>query len=238
MFFSIINMEGEFMEKEKYYTYTLDTVVLNILAFIVAIILIILVSLTYPSGFFYIDMNGFMLMILWLILHEIIHMIGFMSSKDVKKENITTGMFLEKGIFYCMCKQEIPKKVILFSLLLPLTTIGIITLILGYIFSSSLLVFLSVINISGCIGDIMMTIFMLKLPKDIKYLDLDDPTSFTIISKEDISNVKVMGIVKKESGIYDKENMYAKNKKKIDISKMSLIMLIVIIVLYIATLFI
>lgn len=238
MFFSIINIEGDFMKKEKYYTYTLDTVILNVLALVLVFALIIIVGFTYPGNLLAIDMNDIIIMILWMILHEIIHAIGFFSSKTVKKENVTMGMFLEKGIFYCMCKQEIPKKTILFSLVLPLTTIGIITLILGYIFSSSLLVFLSIVNISGCIGDIMMTIFMFKLPKDIKYLDLDDPTSFTIISKEDISNVKTLGIIKKDSGIYDKSKMYAKNKKKIDISKMSLIFLISMIVIYILTLFI
>lgn len=224
------------MKKEKYFTYALDTVVLNILAVLLLIGLVIVVGVTFSKNFLVLDINDFIVMILWLILHEVIHALGFISFKSVKFKNVVMGMFLEKGIFYCMCKQEISKKVILFSLLLPFVTIGILTLILGYIIESSLLVFLSVVNISGCIGDIMMTMFMLKLPKNIKYLDLDDPTSFTIISDEDISDVKVLGIIKKESGIYDKSVMYARNRKKIDISKMSLIFMIIILVLYIITL--
>ena len=51
----------------------------------------------------------------------------------------------------------------------------------------------------------MMYIFMKKLPKDIKYLDLDDPTSFTIISEKDIGNIKTLGLKLIDKGIYDKK---------------------------------
>ena len=69
-------------------------------------------------------------------MHEIIHGIAFMLFKDVQNKKVTFGAKLESGIFYCMCKQNITKKVILTSLLFPLTIIGIITLIIGMILNN------------------------------------------------------------------------------------------------------
>jgi len=101
-------------------------------------------------------------MFIWLIIHELLHGLGFILFNEVNPKNITLGMFLEKGVFYCMCKQKISKKVILTSLLFPLTIIGIITLIIGMIINNYELVCLSILNIVSAIGDIMMTIYFLK----------------------------------------------------------------------------
>ncbi|MBO5138110.1 MAG: DUF3267 domain-containing protein [Bacilli bacterium] len=225
------------MEK-KYYTYTLNTMVLNVIALLILFVFVIINYAFFDINILDIKICTLVIMTLWLILHEVIHAIGFLLSFDVKRSNVVFGMFLEKGIFYCMCKQEISKKSILFSLLLPLITIGIITLIVGYIISSPLLVLLSIINISGCAGDIMMWFFMMRLPNDVRYLDLDDPTSFTMISDKDLSGVKVLGIELKDSGIYDSKKMYARDKSRIKISNLSWVFLIILCILYIIDLLI
>lgn len=224
--------------KNKYYTYTLNTWVLNVIALLILFVFVIINYVFFDMNILDIKISDLVIMTLWLILHEVIHAIGFLLSFDVKSSNVVFGMFLEKGIFYCMCKQEISKKSILFSLLLPLITIGIITLIVGYIISSPLLVLLSIINISGCAGDIMMWFFMMRLPNDVRYLDLDDPTSFTMISDKDLSDVKVLGIELKDSGIYDSTKMYARDKSRIKISNLSWAFLIVLCVFYIIDLLI
>lgn len=219
------------MENKRYYTYTLNTLILNIMAIFILFSLVIINNCFFNLHIFNFNTHTFIIMILWLILHEVIHAIGFFVSRNVKWSNIVFGMFLEQGIFYCMCKQEINKKNILFSLMLPLIIIGVLTLIVGYILSNPLLVLLSIINISGCAGDIMMGFLMLKLPKDIKYLDLDDPTSFTIVSNSDLSDIKVLGIQLKQEGIYNKNKIFSKNKKKIEISKLSYLFLIFLFIL-------
>lgn len=225
------------MNKEKnmtYYTYTLNMTTLNILSIILFIIVASIVYLIEFNDNYTINLsliNFFLLMFTWLIIHELLHGIGFLIFKEVKIKNITLGMFLEKGVFYCMCKQNIGKKVILTSLLFPITIIGLITLIIGMIINNYELVYLSILNIVSSIGDIVMTIYFLKCPKDIIYLDLDDCTSFTVISNRVLDNIKVPGIMLSKKGIYNPILMYSKDKRRIIISKLSYILLIIIFIL-------
>ena len=223
------------MNKEKYYTYKLDLNILNVLALILFVAVSLIVLLIEHNDKYQItySLNLFIYIFFWLILHELLHAIGFAIFKDVDIKNITFGIALEKGVFYCMCKQNISKKVILTSLLFPLTIIGIITLIIGLIINNFNLVFLSLLNITSAIGDIIMTIYFVKAPKDITYLDLDDCTSFTVISKSNLSNIKVPGIKLIKTGIYDKNKMYSKNKQKLTITKPSYIIIIIILIIFI-----
>ena len=201
------------MNKEKklnYYTYSLNMTTLNILAIILFIIVGSLVFMIERHDNYSVTIspiNFFILMIIWLIIHEILHGIGFSIFKEVKLSNITFGMYLEKGVFYCMCKQNISKKVILTSLLFPITIIGFITLIIGMIINNYELVFLSILNIVSSIGDIVMTIYFLKCPNDIIYLDLDDCTSFTVLSNKSLDCIKVPSIILSKKGIYDEKRM-------------------------------
>ena len=229
-----INMKKE--EKINYYTYKLNMTTLNILAILLFIIIGIFVLILEHKDPYISHVRTstlFILMFIWLIIHELLHGLGFSLFKCVKKENITFGMFLEKGVFYCMCKQNIPKGVILTSLLFPVTIIGVITLIIGMILNHYELVFLSILNIVSSIGDIVMTIYFLKAPNDIIYLDLDDCTSFTVISSKPLENIKVPGIILFKTGKYDKNKMVAKDKRKLVISKASYILILIILILII-----
>ena len=178
------------------------------------------------------DIISFVIFIfLWLIIHELLHGLGFIIFKEVKFKNLTFGMFLEKGIFYVMCKQNIDRRIILTSLCFPVIIIGIITLMLGMYINSFMLVYLSIMNIVASIGDIVMIIYFIKAPKDIVYLDLDDPTSFTVVSSKDLSGVNILGIELVESGKYNKK-MKSKDKRRLIISKWSYILLIFLIILF------
>lgn len=222
------------MSKERYYTYKLDMVLLNILAIILFVIVCFFVLLIEHNDSYVItsDINLFIYMVLWLMLHEVLHGIGFGIFKNVSISNITFGMALEKGVFYCMCKQAIDKKVILTSLLFPVTIIGLITLIIGMIVNSYVLVLLSILNITGSIGDIVMIIYFLKVGR-VRYLDLDDCTSFTVLSREDLTNVGCLGIKLVNSGIYDDSKIYPRDKKKLTITNLSYILLVVILIIFI-----
>lgn len=225
-------------KNKKYYTYTLNMTILNILAIILFIVVSLIVILIEHHDKYTINtptITLFILMVIWLIIHEILHGIAFGLFKEVNKKNITFGMYLEKGVFYCMCKQNITKKVILTSLLFPFTIIGLITLIIGMIINNYELVFLSILNITGSIGDIIMTIYFLKCPNDIIYLDQDDCTSFTVVSNKNLDNIKVPGIKLVKTGSYDKEKLKAHDRRKIVISKLSYICLIILLILFIIT---
>ena len=225
-------------EKTKFYTYKLNMTILNILSIVLMIVVGTIVLFIERNDSYDITMSFglFILMFIWLIIHELLHGVGFAIFKEVSIKNLSLGMFLEKGVFYCMCKQKITKKVILTSLLFPLSIIGIITLIIGMVINSYTLVFLSVANIVSSIGDIVMTIYFLKTPNDIIYLDLDDCTSFTVLSSKSLDNIKVLGIELDKTGEYNPKEMVSKDKRKIVISKLSYILLIIVFILSLITL--
>lgn len=86
---------------------------------------------------------------------------------------------------------------------------------------------LSIFNISGCIGDLFMFSFIRKLDDDIEYSEYDDPVSFGIYSKEDITKIKSFGL--KYVGcanVLKREDM-----KKITVSKPSIVFIVVIVIL-------
>lgn len=222
------------MSRTKYYTYRLNMITLNVMAIILFIVvsLIVLVIESNDNYVISYDIRIFVYVILWLGLHEILHGIGFAIFRSVNNRNITFGVSLEKGVFYCMCKQEIERKVILTSLCMPVMIIGIVTLILGMIINSYILVLLSIMNIVGSIGDMAMIGYFLRVG-DVRYLDLDDCTSFTVISNDNLSKIRIMGIELIDSGIYDSKKMVARDRRKLVISKPSYILFLIMIVILI-----
>ena len=200
----------------KYYRYSMDMKKLNIFCVIIMVFVFIIIGCL--GIFSYLDFRCLILYFFWMFLHEFIHGIGFYVS-GAKHKNIVYGANLEKGIFYCMCKEKISKKGIMTSLLFPFVFIGIITLVIGFIINSPILIILSLLNIAGCAGDIAMIVSFIKLP-DFSYLDLDDCTGFVLVSKSDLSKYKLFGMDLIESGSYSKLGK-ASNYKKFTISKLS-----------------
>ena len=200
----------------KYYRYSMDMKKLNIFCVIIMIFVFIIIGCL--GIFSYLDFRCLILYFFWMFLHEFIHGIGFYVS-GAKHKNIVYGANLEKGIFYCMCKEKISKKGIMTSLLFPFVFIGIITLVIGFIINSPVLIILSLLNIAGCAGDIAMIVSFIKLP-DFSYLDLDDCTGFVLVSKSDLSKYKLFGMDLIESGSYSKLGK-ASNYKKFTIAKLS-----------------
>lgn len=210
----------------KIYEYEMDLKLLNIGAFILLIPFIFLHLLYFKE----INVNIYFLVyaVIYLMLHEFFHGIGFYILRKVKHKNINYGIELEKGIFYCTCKEEINKLNILVSLMFPCFFLGFVTLIIAFIINNQMLSLLSIMNISGSIGDILMFIMIIKLPSDIKYIDLDLTTGFYLISKEKLPN-KSLGFSLKKVKDYNGE--VASTNKKITITKVSKIILSFIFIL-------
>ena len=129
---------------------------------------------------------------MYLFLHEILHSLAYVIYGG-KYNKITYGIALELGVLYCLCKQNISKNNILHSLMYPFVIIGIITYIISIIYNLPILLWLSIFNISGCSGDIIMFMFISKL-KNIEFSEMDDPISFAIYTSEDISKIKHYGL--------------------------------------------
>ena len=116
----------------------------------------------------------------------------------------------------------------------PFTIIGVITLIIGMVIHSYLLMFLSVVNISGAAGDIVMFFFFLdkKGDKNLRFMEFGDTLTFCIESFEDLSKIQNKG-VKFIKEIYQESELPVNdNSKKIQVSKGSYVVLILVVVIF------
>lgn len=206
--------------KKKYYVFELEATsfILNFMSIVIFIVFCLLTVLLVPS-IINLDFNFALYMtsmILYFIFHEVLHSIAYsIHGGDFKR--IVYGVKLESGVLYCLCKQNISKKCILYATMYPLIFIGILTYIIGIIFNFPLLIFLSICNLSGCIGDIFTFIFIKKLKDDIEFTEMDNPLYFAIYADYDVSKIKTSGI----KFVEVRDDVERKDLKKITISKPS-----------------
>ena len=190
--------------KKEYYVFKMNIAKLNVLACVILIFAFIVTYFIDPQLFIQslklFDFNNAKTAILiyicvlgYMILHELLHAVGYIIY-GAKPEKITFGIELEKGVFYCLCKQDVTRKNILNASMFPLFYIGIVTYIISIIFDLPLLLLLSIINISCAAGDIMYFLYFMKLDKNIMFSELDDGTSFAILADYDVSKVKHFGV--------------------------------------------
>lgn len=217
---------------KKYYIYQMRVGVLNIISIFLLIIPTIITLYTLKSFIFDgLELTiGCLFLIPYFIFHEVLHSISY-KLNGASWDNIYYGANLEKGVLCCLCKQNISKKNILISLITPFMIIGVITLIIGILINNIVLITLSIFNISGCSGDLIMFFGLLGL-KDFEYAEFDDPTSFAIYSDIDYSNKKMFGLKYVET----KDSITQTKTKKVTVTKFSLIAFILIYVLFIADL--
>ena len=75
-------------------------------------------------------------------------------------------------------------------------------------------------NIGSSIADIVLFLYLLKLPSDIKFREYDDATGFCIVSKSDIKDIKSYGL--KLIDVFDDNKKISNDKyPKFYISKTS-----------------
>ena len=219
--------------KKKYYVYEMNIVMLNV---ITMILFIIMLFLTYVLNggfdFSYKELGlSLVLMIPYLVLHELIHAAAYIVN-GASPKRITFGAHLEKSILCCLCKQNVSKKNILISLVSPFFFIGVLTYIIGLIINNTMLIYLSIVNISGCSGDLMMFIAFLRL-KNFEYAEYDNPTSFGLYTENNLANKKMFGL----KYIDTKDSLEQKDLKRVSISKTSIIYFVLMIVCSLVLLF-
>ena len=233
-------------EDAKSYEVKYDLVVMNIVGIVYFIVLVFILYLMFKNNFltgnfdfeeerYAINLGIFMLvMIFWFVLHEIIHGIFYVIG-GAKKEDISYGCVLEKGLFYCKCNHNITKKNAMLSLLAPFTIIGVITLIISFILGDVIFLVLSVMNLEGACADLCVFSFFLRLGDDVLFREVGDTSTFVLTTKEDLTKRKILGI-KSFRLLKDGELPPDKVDKLITVTKPSKIILIIfaiIILLYI-----
>ena len=206
-------------EKKKYYVFEMNLKWLNIVSIILLILPLLLTILIGID----LDFDGdawtitLILIVPYLILHELFHGASYVLN-GAKLKNITFGAHLEKGILCCLCKQNVSRKNILISVITPFIWLGLVTYMIGLATDNLVLILLSIFNISGCSGDLMMFLAFLKL-KDFEYSEYDNPTAFGLYSETDLSYEKLFGL----NYIGTKEELEKNDLKKVTISKTSII---------------
>lgn len=217
-------------DTKKYHIFELNVGKLNIVCVVLFVLMIIMSSILYKGDLaqdFY-EVNLMILLVAdvaTMLIHELLHSLSYtLCGGDFKK--IVYGAYLEKGVLYCLCKQNISRKNILNSLMVPLFYLGIIPYIIAIIFELPFLLFLSILNIVGAAGDIMMFIYIIQLDKSIEFSEFDNPIRFAIYTDKEI-NVKFFGL----DYIETIKTLPRKDLKKLTISKGSYIALAVLVVL-------
>lgn len=221
--------------KKSYYLFKMNTIFLNGFSLIIIVFCVMFFWLIYGNNSINVlNDNMKMLIILYipyLILHEQLHSLAYVIyGADFK--NITYGAYLEKGILCCLCKQRIDKRNIIHSLLYPFVIIGLFTLVIGILVNYPLLVILSLTNIAGCSGDLVMYYHLSKL-NDFEFSEYNDPMAFGLFSKNDLSNLKMFGL----DYVGKKARLERNDLRKVVISKPSIILLVTFYVLMIITFF-
>jgi hypothetical protein len=222
---------------KKYHIFEINVGKLNLVCIALFVVIVLLTSFLYRGNIIE-DLTEVNLMLLILVnvalmlVHELLHSLAYVIyGGDFKK--IVYGAYLEKGVLYCLCKQNITRKNILNALMFPLFYIGIIPYIIAIIINQPFLLFLAIMNIVGAVGDIMMFAYIKSLPKDIEFSEFDNPIRFAIYTDKDIK-VRFFGL----DYIETKRELERTNFKKITISKGTYIATIVLVLLTILSFFI
>lgn len=221
--------------KKKYYLFKMNMKVLNIFSIILMIISAGILLLIYKDNTFTVLKKVYepfiLIYIPYLVFHELLHSLAYVLY-GANFKNITYGAHIEKGVLCCLCKQNINKRNILHSLLYPFVIIGVITLIVGIIINNPLLILLSLANISGCSGDLIMFYHLSKL-NNFEYSEYDDPTSFGIYTNKDLSKMKMFGL----DYVGKKDKLERSDLTKVTISKSSILIIISFYILIIISLY-
>ena len=217
--------------KEKSYIYKFKLLPANILSLIILFILgfitLCLVNVLGGSRTYEINFFFFFYVMVYLGVHELLHGLGYILG-GAKAKNIYFGVALEKGLLCCLCRQEISKKNILVSLQMPFMVIGVITYIIGFIIMDHMLILLSICNLVGASMDLVMFIYILGIKK-VRYSETDANDEFVLITDEDLTKKKSMFFEIKEVKDYKKEDYIFGKKKRVEVTKASWIILLVIV---------
>lgn len=227
---------------KKYYVFKINITILNVISVILLIGMVAFTAVIFPRAMFNsmevfsnfkITLLFIPLMVFYLILHELFHALGYIiNGADYKK--ITFGAEIEKGVLYCLCKDDISKKNILMSLMYPLFFLGVVTYIISIVFNLPILLILSIINISGAAGDIMYFLFIIKLEKNMLFSEMDDGTSFAIKSNADPTNFSHYGL----DYVGQQSRISRNDFKRIKISKLSWVFFVITVILLILSFFV
>lgn len=113
------------------------------------------------------------LYIIFIVLHEVFHLIGFMIFGGAKFKELDYGINLKLGIAYATTIKPMTNSAMKKALLLPFWTTGILPTVAGLYIGSFTLMITGALLIAGAVGDFAMYKELRPFPNDA--LIKDDP---------------------------------------------------------------
>lgn len=111
--------------------------------------------------------------VLYIILHEAFHLIGFIIFGGAKFKDLYYGINLQLGVAYATTRKLLTNRAMKQALLLPFWTTGVFPTVLGFYIESFAFVFTGALLSAGAVGDFAMYKELRKFPNDV--LVKDDP---------------------------------------------------------------
>lgn len=109
-----------------------------------------------------------------IYVHEVIHCIGFMFDKNVKRENVKIGFQWKMLTPYAHCDQPIPIRIYRWAVLLPTLILGLVPMAIGLITGHNLFMLYGFLLTCAGGGDMQIILMLRKEKKDV--LIKDHPT--------------------------------------------------------------
>ena len=172
-------------------------VLVNVLACVIAAIMAIPMHFAIPFQSLYIAVGGagelqikmivmIGAMILYMVLHELVHGVAMKICGTKKVKYGFTGMYAFAG-----SEDLYDKKSYIFIALAPVVLWGVVLLIINMFVPVGwfwIVYLIQIVNISGAAGDLFVTVKFSKLPRDI--LVQDYGVGMTVYSKEEVGALK------------------------------------------------
>ena len=130
------------------------------------------------------------LYIVFIILHEAFHLIGFMLFGKVPLKSLKYGINLELGVAYATTAKPLYNHAMKKALLLPFWMTGVLPTIVGFYFNSTILILVGAFLMAGAVGDFAMYKELRKYPNNA--LVQDDPKLpklYVYIPQEENDNI-------------------------------------------------
>lgn len=151
----------------------------------VAAVLLLLWILTGRGPLWTKDLNGFLLLVVFLVtafIHEVLHGVGWSLGAKKGWKSIHIGMMWSSFTPYCHCREPLEPGKYIFGGVLPGAVLGLGIYLAAFIAGSSFLLWLSLLNVVGAGGDLLIVWYARRYRKG--YI-LDHPTEcgFIIFQK-------------------------------------------------------
>lgn len=185
------NEKGKFIElgyEEK--IETISVLKANLFAFVTAgpfaILAIVIYFMKWQHISFFLNMADtlifFTLIIVSIVVHELIHGIGWRMCCKNGWKSIHFGVIWKWLAPYCHCKEPLKFKSYIFGGLLPFFILGILMFLIALITGNSMLLIISIINILAAGGDTTIAFILLKY-QDAEILDHPTQCGFVAFRK-------------------------------------------------------